>query len=291
MLLLAPLLALVAAAWQSAAPSEPAAPAPGVEITYLANAGFFLRAGAQGVLIDACVREPVEAYAALPGPVHGQLTNARAPFDCAMLVLVSHAHPDHVQPRVLEKLLTNNARARLVTSPEVIAMLAGGALDFASIQDRVEPVETVRGTIATRELDGVRVQFLPLEHSGKGHGHLVNLGHLIELGGLRILHVGDAEPTPAQFTPYELGSKAIDVAIVPYWYFGSAGGAKTLHDEIRARTLIVSHVPPKEWDALDTLLKAQFPDVILFKNAMEKRTFLPAGAKPAPAAGVAPSGG
>lgn len=255
--------------------------ARGVEITYLANAGFYLESGNRSVLIDACLREPVGLHSALPGPVHGKLTNAKPPFDRPALVLVSHEHLDHVQTRVLEKVLVNNPGARLVTSQQVVGALQGGAQDFEAIRGRVESVQPVPGTIQRREEDGLNVGFLRLEHSGKGHPMLVHLGHLIELGGLRILHVGDAEPTPANFAAYDLDSLGIDVAFVPYWYFGSAAGAEVLREQIKARTVIACHVPPSKWAELNEFLKTQFPEVVLFKESLEKRSFLPA--EPAPA--------
>ncbi|NOT29171.1 MAG: MBL fold metallo-hydrolase [Planctomycetes bacterium] len=264
-------------AWQAeperGAPAVPAG--SGVEITYLANAGFYLESVDGSVLIDACLREPVGLHSALPGPVHGKLTNARPPFDRPSLVLVSHEHLDHVQARVLEKLLVNNPGARLVTSQQVVSVLQGGAQDFEVIRGRVESVQPAPGTIQRREEEGLSVGFFRLEHSGKGHPMLVHLGHLIELGGLRILHVGDAEPNPANFAAYDLDSLGIDVALVPYWYFGSVGGAEVLREQIQARTVIACHVPPSKWAELSEFLKAQFPEVVLFKESLEKKRFLP----------------
>ncbi len=274
----------------SAAPAPPASTA-GVEITYLANAGFYLRSGKTAVLIDACLREPVGLHAALPGPVHGQLTNAKPPFDQLALVLVSHEHSDHVQPRVLEKLLTNNLGARLMSSPQVVERLQAGAQDYEAIRGRVATVQPVLGTFHAHAEEGLTVGFFRLEHSGKGHQLLEHFGHLIELGGVRILHVGDAEPRPGNFAAYDLDSKAIDVAIVPYWFYGSASGAQALREQIAARTVIVSHVPPTKWAELDQLLKAQFPEVVLFKDPLEKRTFAPAQPLPARDSGEADGDG
>jgi len=42
-------------------------------------------------------------------------------------------------------------------------------------------------------------------------------------------------------------------------------------------------VPPQEQEKLEALLKEQFPDVILFKEALEKRSFQPAEAAPSEA--------
>lgn len=275
-LLVAPLTA-----WSGQENGAPAEELRGVELTYLANAGYYLRAKGQSVLIDACVREPVAIHAALPGHVHGLLTNVKPPFDEPMLVLVSHNHADHVQPRVLLKLLTKNTEAHLATTAQVVQTLRELTEDFTPLQERITIVQAVPGTPTTLERDGLRVDFLRLEHSGKGHGKLEHFAHLIEMGGVRILHVGDAEPTPLNFAAYHLEQKPIDVAIVPYWYLGSEGGAEVLREHVRARQIVVSHVPPTRWDELDEFLKKEFPEVILFKESLEKRTVVPAETPPA----------
>lgn len=286
--LLLPLLALAALvhppAAQDGAQGEAGVPRPkvlGVDITFLANAGFFLQSGRYSVLIDAFLREPFELYAGLPDEVYKQLVNAQPPFDKLTVVLVSHNHPDHVQLRGLEKYLGKNNQAQLMTSPQVILALQAHARDFASIQRRLSPIPTVVGSINTLLQEEMSIGLFELEHGGKLDEKLVNLGHLIEMGGLKILHVGDAKPSLENFAAYDLDERAIDIAIVPYWFFNQASGVRVLQEQIKARTVIVCHVPPSELEKFDQLLKAQFPEVVLFRSAMEKRSFLPEGAKPA----------
>src|SRR5262245_65672948 len=106
MTVLGPILALLASplAQEARALTE----TRGVEVTFLANAGFFLRSGDTGVLIDSFVREPHGIYSALPFDSHQNIVLARPPYDVPTTVLVSHTHPDHVQFRGLEKFLGNS---------------------------------------------------------------------------------------------------------------------------------------------------------------------------------------
>src|SRR6185436_5948228 len=120
------------------------------------------------------------------------------------------------------------------------------------------------------------IEFFQLEHGrSQEQGGVVNLGHLIEMGGLKLLFVGDAKPSAENFAPYRLSTRGIDVAFVPYWFFGSPIGVRVLAEQIKPRNVVVCHVPPSEWEKFDGLLKSQFPDVILFKDALEKRSFQP----------------
>src|SRR5688572_28323091 len=87
--------ALPAAQASPQAPTAPASSSPevaGVDVTYLANAGFFLESASDSVLIDAFLREPTGLYGALPVEAYKPLVNAEPPYDGRTLVLVSHGH-------------------------------------------------------------------------------------------------------------------------------------------------------------------------------------------------------
>jgi L-ascorbate metabolism protein UlaG (beta-lactamase superfamily) len=276
LLLALPLAAQVTPPTGGPADLKPEPKVLGVDVTYLANEGFFLESGPYSVLIDAFVRESIGQLAALPPEVHRQLANAKPPFDGRTIVLVSHVHPDHVQFRGLEKYLAHNDLAQLMTSSQVIHALRESAQEFELIQRRVTPVPTTKGSFRKLMHEEMSVSFLELQHGGKESEGIVNLGHLIELGGLKILHVGDAGPDPAAFAPYRLHELGIDLAFVPYWFFGSESGARVLNEEIKARTIVACHVPPKEWDEFRQLV-SQLPNVVMFQSSQEKRRFLPGG--------------
>jgi L-ascorbate metabolism protein UlaG (beta-lactamase superfamily) len=278
--LLAPLLVRWSSAQEPPAAPTPAPKVVGVDVTFLANSGFFLESGRYSVLIDAFLREPSDIFAGLPEQVYKQLVNAQPPFDDLTIVLVSHDHPDHVQMRGLEKYLGKNAMSVLWASPEVVQSLQAHARDFGTIQRRIRPIPTAKNAIQEIVHEEMSIGFMQLEHRGKPGEEILNLGHLIEMGGVKILHVGDAMPTVENFAPYGFAKMGIDVAIVPYWFFNQAKGVRVLQEEIKPKTVVVCHVPPSEQEKFQELLKAQFPDVILFTEALEKRTFRPSTAPP-----------
>ncbi len=270
-LLVAPAAAQVQPPTGGPAGFEPKPSVEGVEVTFLANAGFLLHSGKYSVLIDAFLKEPYYIYEAVPPQVHQDMVLAKPPFDGIVLALVSHNHGDHFQPRTAEKFLKNNNQAQLVTLPDVLATLKANAKDFDSIKRRVTPVQP-RPT-QTLAQDEMSVEFMTLVHTGPENKDVQNLGHLIEMGGMKILHVGDAKPTLDTFAAYNLPSKKIDIAIVPYWYFGE-GARQVLTEQIRARTLIACHIPAQELEKFRESMKTSFPDLIIF-NSLESRTFQP----------------
>lgn len=285
--MLAPLLAVLSLALptpvQEGEPPAEAAKAPvvdpapsvGVEVTFLANEGFLLRNDKQSILIDAFVREPVGVFGALPDEVHKRLVNALPPFDGLTVVLVSHVHADHLQVRSLEKYLTRNNMAQLMSSEQVLKAVHTSARDFEAIGRRMTPVPLVKGTMKSLKAENASIHFFELQHFQAQDEREINLGHLIRLGGLKILHVGDAAPTPEAFAAYDLASLEIDLAIVPYWFFGDPQSVRVLHEKVRPRQVIMAHVPPANLEKLGAQMKELFPDVVIFKEALEKRVFLP----------------
>lgn len=276
------------AAQEPPAESPPASAATplgetGVDVTFLANAGFLIESRDQAVLIDAVTRDNSGNFSALPANAQGQIVNARPPFDRALSVLVSHSHPDHLDARALARFLVNNRGASLASSLQVVRAVRKDAPNFAPIQERVHGVLTEPGKVVPLPLEGVRVECFELSHGSKTGDGLVNLAHLIEIGGLRILHVGDAEPAEASFEPFRLEQREIDLAILPYWFFATdeaVGVARALN----ARETVVCHLPKADRDMIVRNLRRRYGHVILFAEPMEKHRFVSPRSPAAPGA-------
>ncbi len=249
-----------------------------VEVTFLANEGFLLRSGRYSVLIDAFVKEPFYIYEALPPLVYQDLVRAAPPFDGLVLALVSHDHSDHFHARGIERYLNHNKQAQLITSAQVITSLKTAAKDFAAIQEQVTPVRVEIGKPEILMHEEMSIRFLGLRHTGAENEKVQNLGHLLHMGALKILHVGDAEPSIENFAAYGLGGMELDIAFVPYWYFGSPEGQSVIEQQLKPRTLVACHVPPKELEKFVAAMGQAYPDLVIFKEALEKRTFRPQGA-------------
>jgi L-ascorbate metabolism protein UlaG (beta-lactamase superfamily) len=251
-------------------------PAAGrLEVLALANEGFLLRAGEDAVLIDAFVSEPYAGYAALGGEALADLVAARGPFASVDLALASHVHRDHFQPAPARAFLGASPRALLASSPQVLEALLA---DYAAAGAR-EPSERLRdvlpevGAELPLEVGGIRVDVLRLSHGTGRFAELQNLGHVITLGGVTALHVGDAATVPETFAAYGLRRRGIDVAFVPYWYFESADGRRIVDEHLRPARLVACHIPPGELEAVTRRLAASRPDVLVPQAALESFRF------------------
>jgi Xaa-Pro aminopeptidase/L-ascorbate metabolism protein UlaG (beta-lactamase superfamily) len=261
-------VALVVAALLGATLSGQATP---LSITALANEGFLLRSAEQAVLIDAFLAEPASLYAGLQPEALAQLLEAKAPFDEVDLALVSHRHLDHVQPDPACAFLNASPETLLVTSPQVLALLREQTPTLAGVAQLPEP-----GARTTLEHAGIEVEFLRLSHGTGRFADIQNLGHIITVGGQRVLHIGDAAIEPRNFAPYDLPSRALDVALIPYWYFMHPAGRALIDEHLVARQRIACHVPPEELADVRDRLAAIDPGILLSANDMQSWTIPPA---------------
>ncbi len=245
----------------------PTADGASLEVRFVANEGFLLRAGEATVVIDAFLAEPYSIYGALEGQPLEELVTASGAFADVDVALASHVHRDHFQPEPARLFLEASPETRFVSSPQVLeALRAGAGEDGATLGGAryPEPGETER-----LEHAGVAVDFLRLSHGTGRHARIQNLGHVISLGGVTALHVGDAAMVPANFAPFDLPARELDVVFVPFWYFGDADGRRIVDEHFRPAKLIACHVPPKDLAQVTRQLAQSDPDVVVPRRALE----------------------
>lgn len=199
---------------------ESSAAAHGVDVVFLANEGVFLAGGASGVLIDGCVRTPYLEYGAVPDEVWGKLLRSETPFEHLDLVLVSHAHRDHFQTEAARELLLARREARWVVHREVAAAIEDGWARWPEVAGQVTAVAPIDGQPAAYRAAGVEVELIRLPH-GPARSMPENLAHVVQIGGRTLVHVGDARASREDLARAGLQVRRFDVALLPFWYWGS----------------------------------------------------------------------
>lgn len=227
-------------------------PEVGVRLWSLGQAGFLLRSARHTVVVDPWLSdwlERVEArrdVRARPAPM--------APEDLTGIdvVLITHAHSDHLDPGTVPVLAERNPEARWVAPAPVVPQLT--ALGVPGAQ--------VAGALADVRLDvaGVGVEPVAAAHAfapdGFGgyafstdeEGRHDAVGYLVELGGVRLLHAGDTIWWPGYAE--RLQALEADVAILPI----------NGRDAARERRGLVGNLDPRE--AADLAVAAQIPLVV-----------------------------
>jgi L-ascorbate metabolism protein UlaG (beta-lactamase superfamily) len=264
------LLAITTAISPIAAAQTQAAP-DGVTITFLANEGVMLSSGTNKVLIDALFVKYETGYAVPADSTRAALERSRPPFDGVDLVLVTHRHGDHFHPAPVAAHLRANPDATLLTSRQVIDSLRGHIPPNALRGPRFIARTTAPGTRRREVVNGITVELLGLPHGGRRHRGVEHLGYVVELGGRRVLHVGDTDISEAAFAPFRLDTARIDVALLPAWMVTSREGRRTIERWIRPRQVVAFHVGDDEPQRVAREVQAALPGAITFTRSLDTR--------------------
>jgi L-ascorbate metabolism protein UlaG (beta-lactamase superfamily) len=189
-----------------------------VSLTFVPNRPILIQCEDTRVLVDGLLHD----FVALSSREKERLDRAEPPFDGIDLALTTHEHFDHVTPRVAVDYLMHSPSTLFVSLPETVDLLSE-VPGFSSVADRAFVIPFVEGTTAEFDSPGVHVTAFPVRHSGAGN----NLAFLVEIGGIRILLVGDGafDLTPAELAAYAWPSLSIDVAVLPPRWVEVSDGA------------------------------------------------------------------
>ena len=242
-------------------------------IRYIANEGVLISAGEKQILIDGLHREYKRAYAFPPPNLQKLLENAQTPYDKINLLLVSHIHLDHFHPDSIGSYLRNNPKAMLISSEQVTGEVTKSFTDYEKIKDQIKPVTHEWKKLTDFERDDIKIKFLGLRHANAQHVSIQNLGHLIEIGCKKLLHIGDADMTEENFSAFNLAKEKIDVAFIPYWFLLSDEGRALVKNQFAPKTVVAVHISPNEAERISAQLKKDYPDVIAFTKLLEETGF------------------
>jgi L-ascorbate metabolism protein UlaG (beta-lactamase superfamily) len=244
-----------------------------ITLTQLANEGVIISDGETRILIDGMVVEPYSVYGGLPPEVSPLFEQVSGPFSGIDLVLASHRHHEHNQPRFACQFLQDSSGTRFVSSPQVIGLMREKCRTFMTTSPRVNEINPQYGDPHVIQLEGTRVTIFPLSHGARKYARIQNFGHLVEIGGLTLLHIGDAAMDPQDFDRAGLDNMEIDVALIPFWYFQPGPGSEVMTRFFDAPNKIAVHIPPGEMEEIKGYISEEFPQVIILQNTLDQTTF------------------
>lgn len=254
-------------------PEAASAAQPTVEITYIANEGVLISSGGKQVLIDGLHREYGPEYAFLPDAQRVQIETARAPFNEIDLILVSHRHLDHFHPESVGLHLQHNPKAFLVSSQQVVDEVEKNFKNFQAIKARVTAATPPWKEKVAMKVAGIDFEILGVRHGTGRHASIQNLGHIIKLGGKKLLHVGDADTSVENFEKFNLDEEGIDIAFLPDWFLIGSEGQTLVREHIKPKQIIAVHVSPANGEKVAAQIRQAFPGAIAFTTMLEKKQF------------------
>jgi L-ascorbate metabolism protein UlaG (beta-lactamase superfamily) len=175
-----------------------------VSVTFIFNAGFLITVGDQRVLIDAI-------YEGYPEGTLKPILDLQSPFDGVDLILATHEHRDHFDPKLVLRYLQNNPETVFASNPNAVNAIL--TLD-SSMEPRLTAIELKTGESEQLALADINIEGLYLSHGEIG---IINIGYIITLGEVTFFHMGDMDPrevSVSDLQAYGLPGKQIDIAFV-----------------------------------------------------------------------------
>lgn len=244
-----------------------------LSVRYIGNEGVLIASGDRQILIDGLHRE-YKPFALFPPPdLLKSLETAEKPYDEIDILLVSHIHLDHFHSESVGLHLKNNPKSLLFSSEEIVGEVKKNFADYEKIKPQIKSVSHEWKKSFEIDQNGIKVKFLGLKHGGERAKNIQNFGHLIEIGGKKLLHIGDADMTAENFSAFELAKEKIDIAFIPYWFLLSENGRKLVQEQFAPKHIIAVHIPPLEAENEAKNFKTFYPNDTAFTKILEEKVF------------------
>lgn len=246
-----------------------------VTITQLANEGVILSDGQTRIMIDGLVVDSYSVYGGLTPEAAAAFDAVSGPFQGIELALASHRHHDHNQPAHACRFLQNSEGTRFASSAQVLGLMREKCRAFVTGSPRVREIDPQYGSPVELAAGDARITVFPLSHGTRKYARIQNYGHLVEMGGLRVLHIGDAAMDPTDFERAGLSDQRLDVALIPFWFFQPGPGGEVVAQYLDAPLKIAVHIPPGEMEEIRAYMDENYPGVTILDKPLAEIRFSP----------------
>lgn len=246
-------------------------------IRYIGTDGFLIQAGGKSVLVDGLVQNPW-GYTNTPERALAMMKARRPPFERLDLLLFSHAHRDHFEPRLALDVLAAHEEAVLVGDGLVAKELMETGPDEAkALGPRIRAMGVKVGEKASLAVNGVPLTGVGVNHSDREPAYLT-LGYIMDLGPFRIYHQGDLFPDVnlsfLASIPWE--EMKIDIAFFDPFLLQNEAARKMVLERIRPSAVILMHMRDDEGGRYFAELRPVVPQVLYYRGPMESKRFVKA---------------
>lgn len=235
-----------------------------VVVRALANAGVWIESDSTVVVVDALYAGTLSGetyhYANLDPADARAMRAGEGRWADVDLVLATHRHFDHFDAETVAAHMRSNPGADFA-GPRQAAERLAAALGDSSRVHGFRPWDEGSGTLRQGSIE---VRFLDLPHGGSWRGSIENVGLVVEIDGVRVLHVGDAATDFDLYEAVRDDVRDLDLFLVPVWFFADDAGSRVIREGVEARHVVGMHASPTRDRALERELVRQWAGVRLF---------------------------
>ncbi|OGU35359.1 MAG: hypothetical protein A2068_10325 [Ignavibacteria bacterium GWB2_35_6b] len=217
-----------------------------LHIKYIGNMGVLISSEDSKILIDALHQGNPWGYGEPSEETITNIINHKNEFADVNIFFATHRHIDHFNNKFVYEFL-KNGKCKTVLTQQAVDDIKNNYKDFERIKSLITVTDNSENGIINFKHENIAVKAMNISHGNTTQ----NTGYLIELGGFKILHAGDAAQEPKNFTKYNIAKENIDVAFLPLWFLDE----EELLNAVNAKQVIFVHVSKDEIGKYDNLLK------------------------------------
>ncbi|MDH7447146.1 MBL fold metallo-hydrolase [Aquimarina sp. 2201CG14-23] len=232
-----------------------------LSFTYIGNIGVYITDGQSSVLIDGLHTEYGDDYLFPPSTLIDKIQTKLLPDG----ILFTHYHGDHFSALLSNEYLNTNKKAILLGSNQITK-------EIKHFKDRVFTISTINYDKQVVKLKNIEIKGLKINHVGKRHISVENVGYLVDFGIKKVLHVGDTNWMEEinLFSQLDLVNEHIDIAVLPYWMLLDNNATMLIKKHINPKHIIATHISPRINKQELQDMKVTYPDVY-FLNTLEQQ--------------------
>lgn len=213
-----------------------------VKAWFLGSHGFLLESPGKKVALDAIIYWEGYNYGYIKPPlaVKEKIEAAMSPFDSLDLILISHAHIDHFNSSMVEKSMSKNPKAVLVTTPEVYTIIKTQAPGITAYTDRIWIPKLKFYTSKDTLINGISLSITDIPHSTENMNLFV---FSFTLENTRFLQLNSWNSITAQmYDTLGFNKTRADVTFLCYDYLLNASKFELYKNNINSRFSAICHI-------------------------------------------------
>lgn len=216
---------------------------------YLANEAIFIKGADTKIMFDPFFVTGFGTYTELPAEIKAMIMKGTSPFDGMKAVFVSHAHGDHFSAPDMITYMTLHETVHLIAPQQAVDMMREDPTWAEGLASRITPLSLEYGDAPVDlKIGSLKASAVRIAHAGwpaPNRARVENILFRVQISdGVTVMHMGDADPNPVHYEPYETHWKALrtNTAFPPYWMLTSSNGLEIMED-LNVQNRIGIHVP------------------------------------------------
>ncbi len=212
--------------------------------------GVYISSNEFSLLIDGLHTEYGDDYLFPTEKLVSKITTQLKPD----AILFTHHHGDHFSAQLSDAFLKSNEKSVIFGPNQVTKKInaSGNRIHMITTEDYVKQ----KITFENAEVTGLKIN-----HAGKRHIDVENVGYIVTINNTKILHVGDTNWLEEinLFDQLKLSEESIDVAILPYWMLIQDNASALIKKHINPKQVIATHISPRIKKEELSVLKSRYP--------------------------------